>query len=133
MPGKKISTMKTKDCYETHKHCEGSYCSQEIDRMVPQWTRLFKSLKSQIADEYRCSDDPDDTTPGIQVTIGFTPTSEDKDCSWSYQTGDNSFTGGAYGHAHWAVINLYRRSNSRELAKDAANEIAESVASHSIA
>lgn len=120
MPGK-IKRMKT---------TELNY--KEIDRLVPQWTRLFKSLKGQIGDEYRASDDPDDNTPGMCVTIGFTPTSEDKDCSWSYQTGDNSYSGGAYSHAHWAVISLYRRSNSRELAKQAADEIAESVASHSI-
>jgi hypothetical protein len=86
-------------------------------------------LKPQIADEYRCTDDPDDQTPGMLVTIGFTPSTEDKACSWHYQTGDNSYTGGAYGHRHWAVIYLYRRSNSRELAKQAADEIAESVAS----
>ncbi len=101
---------------------------KEIDRMVPQWTRLFKSLKPSIADDYRCSDDPDDTMPGMTVTIGFTPSTEDKGCSWHYQTGDNSFSGGAYLHRHWAVISLYRRSNSRELAKQAADEIAESVA-----
>ena len=100
----------------------------QIDRLVPEWTRLFKRLKSQISDEYRCSDDPDDDKPGMCVTIGFTPASEDSMCSWSYQTGDNSFTGGAYGHRHWAVVYLYRRSNSRELAEQAADEIAESVA-----
>lgn len=122
--------MKTKTCFETHKKCSGNYCSQEIDRLVPQWTRLLKSLKADIGDEYRCSDDPDDTTPGMCVTIGFTPSTDENDCSWSYQTGDNSYTGGAYGHAHWAVIYLYRRSNSRELAESAADEIAESVASH---
>jgi hypothetical protein len=135
------------------------YDYKEIDRLVPEWERLFKSLKPQISDEYRCSDDPDDNTPGMQVTIGFTPSEREdfevtdndvtqcnnvhpdtgsrlsagkysakvKDCSWHYQTGDNSYSGGAYGHAHWAVISLYRRSNSRELAKQAADEIAESV------
>jgi hypothetical protein len=72
---------------------------------------------------------PDDTTPGMLVTIGFTPGDDDKDWSWSYQTGDNSFTGGAYGHAHWGVIYLNRRSNSRELAKGAVDEIGDSVAS----
>lgn len=121
--------MKTKECYEKHKHCNGSFCEQEIDRLVPQWTRLFKALKQDIANDYRCSDDPDDTTPGMTVTIGFTPSTEESSCSWHYQAGDNSFSGGAYGHAHWAVISLYRRSNSRELAKQAADEIAESVAS----
>lgn len=100
---------------------------QQIDPLVKEWTRLFKELKQGIGDDYRASDDPDDNMPGMQVTIGFTPETEDNDASWSYQTGDNSYTGGAYGHPHWAVVSLYRRSNSRELAKDCANQIAELI------
>lgn len=103
---------------------------QEIDNLIPEWTRLLKSLKADIDDDFRASDDPDDNTPGMCVTIGFTPshpTGNPEWCSWSYQTGDNSFSGGAYGHANWAVISLYRRSNSTELAKDIADQIAESL------
>lgn len=110
-----------------HKYCKNSFCEFEIDRLAPQWEQLFKSLKPQIDDDYRASDDPDDETPGMSVTIGFTPSTEDSPCSWSYQTGDNSYSGGAYGRAHWSVVSLYRRSNSRELAKDCADQIAESV------
>ena len=100
---------------------------QQIRGMVGEWTKLFKALKADIADDYRASDDPDDTTPGMQVTIGFTPANEDNEASWSYQTGDNSYTGGAYSHPHWAVVSLYRRSNSRELAEECASQIAELV------
>jgi hypothetical protein len=100
---------------------------QQLDELTPQWTKLFKALKSDIGDDYRCSDDPDDNTPGMCVTIGFTPETEDKDCSWGYQTGDNSYTGGAYGHPHWAVVYLYRRSKSAELAEDAASQLADLV------
>lgn len=96
----------------------------QLKALVPIWTRLFKALKTDIAGEFRASGDPDDTTPGMQVTVGFTPSGEDSDASWSYQTGDNSYSGGAYGHPHWAVISLYRRSNSRELAEDCASQIA---------
>lgn len=60
---------------------------------------LLVSLKSDIGDDYRASDDPDDNIPGMCVTIGCTPGHWDKDSfpkewipySWSYQTGDNSF------------------------------------------
>lgn len=100
---------------------------QQLGELAPEWVKLFKSLKADIGDEYRCSDDPDDDKPGMCVTIGFTPETEDGDCSWSYQTGDNSFTGGAYGHQFWAVVYLYRDSNSMELAALAADELAESV------
>lgn len=85
--------------------------------------KLLVALKADICDDYRCSDDPDDTTPGMVVTIGWTPETG----GWSYQTGDNSFTGGAYGHPVWAVVYLYRRSNCAELANEALNELAESV------
>ena len=106
---------------------------QQIDGLVPEWTELFKALKKHIGDEYRARDD--DTLPGMCVTIGFTPAADDtagnitvhKPARWNYQTGDNSYTGGAYGHPHWAVVSLYRRSNCRELAEDCANQIADLV------
>jgi hypothetical protein len=84
--------------------------------VVAQWTRLLRSLKKNIADDYRAGEDED--IPGMCVTFGL---GEDQDgaLSWSYQTGDNSFTGGAYGFSAWGVVSLYRRSNSRELAEDA--------------
>jgi hypothetical protein len=85
--------------------------------------RLFVALKKDISDDYRASDDSEDTTPGMSVTIGAS-----LDGSWSYQTGDNSFTGGAYGHPHWAVVSLYRRSNSTEVAKDVLDQLAEAMA-----
>jgi hypothetical protein len=104
-----------------------STLDQQLKAMIPQWTRLLKSLKPTIGDDYRCSDDPDDNTPGMCVTIGFTPATEDSDASWSYQTGDNSYSGGAYGHPHWAVLSLYRRSNCLDLANEAADQIADLV------
>lgn len=99
---------------------------QQIESFVPQWTYLLASLIPEIRDDYRAADD--DEQPGMCVTIGFTQETEDKDASWHYQTGDNSFTGGAYGHPHWAVVYLYRDSDPESLAGDAANEIAEACA-----
>lgn len=84
---------------------------------------LLIGLKSQIDDDYRCSDDPDDNTPGMLVTV-----STNDMRSWSYQTGDNSYTGGCYGDSHWSVIYLFRRSNCKSLAIDAVNELADAVA-----
>lgn len=99
---------------------------KEYRRLEKEIRRLLVSLKPDIADDYRATDDPDDDTPGICVTIGATP-QEDGTLSWHYQTGDNSFTGGAYGHRNWGVIYLYRRSNSAELAHAAVDEIADSI------
>lgn len=88
---------------------------------IKELSALFVSLKSEIGDEYRASDDPDDDMPGMCVTIGNDPETG----SWNYQTGDNSYTGGAYGSPDWAVVYLYRRSNSRNLARDAIDQLAE--------
>lgn len=43
--------------------------------------------------------------------------------SWSYQTGDNSFTGGAYGQRYWGVVTLFRDSDPADLAADAVGQI----------
>jgi hypothetical protein len=98
------------------------------DEMVAEWVKLLTTLQGAIGDDYRASDDPDDETPGMQVTFGFTPEDEDTNASWSYQTGDNSYTGGAYGHPFWGVVSLYRDSDPAKVAEDAASEIAEQVA-----
>jgi hypothetical protein len=92
-----------------------------------QWRRLLVRLKEDIGDEYRCSDDPHDNTPGMCVTFGAKP-NEDGGLDWSYQTGDNSYSGGAYGYPNWAVVYLYRRSNCKELAADAMGEIGDAIA-----
>lgn len=84
---------------------------------------LLFSLKKDICDDYRVSDDPDDDTPGICVTIATT-----NGKAWDYQTCDNSFTGSAYGFRHWAVISLYRDSNCLELAREAIGELRELIA-----
>lgn len=91
-------------------------------QMVREITSLLIALKKDIGDDYRASDDFDDNTPGMQVTV-----STDDMQSWNYQTGDNSYSGGCYGNAHWSVIYLYRRSNCKELATYAVNELADSV------
>jgi hypothetical protein len=79
---------------------------------------LVKAVKADICDDYRCSDDPDDSTPGITLTVGA-----NEEGDWSYQTGDNSYTGGAYGYPHWAVVYIYRNSNCREIAREILSEL----------
>lgn len=86
---------------------------------IKEIRNLLIELKKQIGDDYRA--DEESTVPSMQVTIGAS-----KDGSWSYQTGDNSYTGGAYCHPFWGVVYLYRRSNCTELAKDAIRQIEDS-------
>lgn len=95
-------------------------------RLELQWRQLLTALKKDIGDDYRCSDDPDDKTPGMLVTFGVTANT-DGTISWAYQTGDNSYSGGAYGHRTWALVYLYRRSNCTTLAAEAIEEAISSI------
>lgn len=83
---------------------------------------LFIALKKDIGDDYRCSGS-EEGPPSMDVTIGWEP----EDGSWNFQTGDNSFTGGAYGYRHWAVVYLDRRSNSTEMAREVRQQLDELV------
>ena len=87
---------------------------------IKEVKQLLVSLKSDICDDYRI-DDQDDL-PGMMVTIGYSLNGD-----WDYQTGDNSFTGVAYDYPHWAVVYLYRRSNSLELARDVIDQLWELI------
>ena len=80
---------------------------------------LVKAVKSDIADDYRAFDDDD--LPGIQLTIGWSPDTGE----WSFQTGDNSYMGSAYHYPLLAVVGVYRRSNSREVARELRDELDE--------
>ena len=73
---------------------------------------LVRDVRSTIANDYRAFEN--DTVPGIQLTVA----TDEKFTTWSYQTGDNSYTGGAYSFPHWAVVGVYRNSNSFEVARD---------------
>lgn len=87
---------------------------------IRELASLLSGLKRDIDDDYRAHEDDD--KPGMSVTIGWS-----EDGAWSYQTGDNSFTGGAYGYPHWATVNLYRRANCQELARDIRRQLTECV------
>jgi hypothetical protein len=68
-------------------------------------------------DESQSSEDLDQ--PDGQLTIGL----NDKGDEWNYQTGDNSFTGGAYCFAHWAVVYFYKDTESEDLFEELTEEI----------
>lgn len=108
-----------------HGKCEVIGDAEELNEMptIKELANLIKELKKDILDEYRASDDPDDNTPAMSVTFGINDKRQ-----WSYQTGDNSFTGGAYGKPYWAVVTLTRRCDSKEIARDVLDQWAELMA-----
>jgi hypothetical protein len=88
---------------------------------IKEIKQVLVHCKKHIHDDSRCFDDPEDNIPGMPVTIGHNPETG----LWDYQTGDNSYSGAAYGYPNWAVVYLYRRSNSHHLAKDAIKQLAD--------
>ena len=85
---------------------------------IKDLSELVRWVKPQICDDYV---DEDDTLPSICLTVGAdTATGE-----WAFQTGDNSYTGGAYRFRDWAVVIVYRRSNSIELARDIRSQLSD--------
>jgi len=87
---------------------------------VEEITALLVDLQKTIEDDYRYRASEEDERPSVSVTIGANEKGQ-----WNYQTGDNSFTGGAYGLPFWGVVSLYRDSNCAELAKDSLDQIAD--------
>ena len=86
---------------------------------------LIEHVRTQITDDTLAFDF--DVEPGIQLTVGAS-----KDLkTWSYQTGDNSYTGGAHAYPYWAVVGVYRDTSAGDLAQDILDqlvwEIAEAV------
>lgn len=88
---------------------------------------LLVSLKKQISCD-TIIETGDGDVQGLDVTIGCTFNFSDGEISWNYQTGDNSYTGGAYGHPEWFTCSLMKRSSCKEIATDLADEIRERIA-----
>lgn len=63
------------------------------------------------------------TVPAVTLTVGWDSETGD----WSYQTGNNSYTGGAYPYPYWGVVEVERRSNSEELARDIRRQLDEAT------
>ena len=75
---------------------------------ITEIAALIRDLKTS----YRPSAD------GLDLTVS----TDAKSRNYGWQTGDNGFTGGAYGYPHWAVVTLYGRSNSRLIAREIVNQ-----------
>lgn len=94
----------------------------DIPQLRKDLYTLFCGLKKGIGPD-DLIETGDGDIPGIDVTIGCTFDFDDASISWSYQTGDNSYTGGAYGHPEWFTCSVMKRTNCKELANDIIDEI----------
>lgn len=84
---------------------------------------LVAELIPTIADDYRayddCGDSDSDGVPSMLLTIGA-----DAD-GWLFQTGDTSYSGGAYHYATWGQSAIYRDSVPADVAEAIANDLRE--------
>ena len=92
-----------------------------LEGLRSDFVKLIEILIPTIDDDDRI--DEEDEQPSMEVTIAC---NEDGD-AWNYQTGDNSYTGGAYGLPHWAVLYLDRDSDPKAVAEDAIDQLAELI------
>lgn len=90
-------------------------------KILPEITALLKELQKDIGEEYRASEDDD--TPSMQVTIAL----DDNLDRWTYQTGDNSFSGSCYHYPYWGVDTLTRESDCAELADELIELVADGI------
>jgi hypothetical protein len=89
---------------------------------ISELSELVRAVKQSICDDYQAFEGEE--APGIQLTVAC-----DDEGSWDYQTGDNSYSGAAYHYPHWAVVGVYRDSNSKEVARDLQSQLSEALAS----
>ena len=82
---------------------------------------LLGRIQKTISDEYRATEDPNDDTPAIQVTIA----TNDECSTLSYQTGDNSYTGDCYHYPHWGVGSISRDDEPETVADDLLADLGE--------
>ena len=83
-------------------------------------THLVTSLLPTIEDDYRVEGAEETDEPSMALTVGA-----DADGDWGYQTGNNSFTGGAYGYPRWAVTILARDSDPDEVTGEILDQLSE--------
>ena len=93
---------------------------------IKEIAALVRHVKSYVPkdDSDYIADEED--KPGIDLTIGVDVETGD----WSYQSGDNSYMGGAYRYRDWGVTRVYRSSNSRDVARDLLDQVADAAAGH---
>jgi hypothetical protein len=92
---------------------------RRVARQIEEWKPNFKQVKTHIPSPTDwVGDSPDDTTPYTTVTLGF----DDDGYLTGWQTGDNSFSGDAYGSPHWAVVDVTRRKSWADFKAEALDQ-----------
>ncbi len=89
------------------------------------WTALVRHVQTFVDDDCHGDEFDDDAEPAICLTVATDDGAEE----WAYQTGDNSYTGGAYHFPHWAVVYVMRDSAPADIAEEIAEQLGELIMS----
>jgi hypothetical protein len=108
-----ISDLAGAECKIGDHYAEDGYeiVSRE-DWREPLEDALTNTDASEIADGIL------DATYTDAPTIALTVAISADGASWNYQTGDNSFSGGAYGLPHWAVVEVGAYADADDVIAD---------------
>jgi len=86
---------------------------------------MTSELESWKADALAyCEPEDESDAPYLELTIACS----DDGQAWSYQTGDNSYTGGAYSLPHWAVTSIDLDTTMSELYAEIVSQLEELLA-----
>jgi hypothetical protein len=83
--------------------------------------KLVKAIKEDVRQHGGNAFSFQTGAKSLTLTVGASGEGRD---SWSFQTGDNSFMGGAYLYPHWAVVEVSVRDNAEEVADDILDQLA---------
>lgn len=87
-------------------------CVDDLEQDFEYWVGLVEEFGQENKE---LEDDP----PYIELTVGVA--ADGQTCGW--QTGDNSFSGAAYHHPHWAVICIQEDSCWEDVKHDIKDQI----------
>lgn len=109
-----------------------------MDLTPPKYARVYdflfkedlETIVNKIVTEYVKYYKDDKDVEYIQLTVG---TNGDLcevtgSVEYGYQTGDNSYTGGAYGYSHWGVVEIDDESDTEEVADSLIEQLSELLA-----
>ena len=109
-----------------------------MDFTPPKYARVYdllfkedlETIVTQIVTEYKQYYKEDKDVEYIQLTVGTNGDLCEVSGStlYGYQTGDNSYTGGAYGYRHWGVAEINDESDPEEVVEDICEQLAEHLA-----
>lgn len=88
-----------------------SALQNNLKELEPLLVAELKRLRATIGKDDNCTSAEPGDPPGMDVTLGI----NDDASEYALQTGDNSFTGAAYGFPHWGNSSLMRDATDSDV------------------